>query len=425
MTNRFLFLFVILLGALSPIEAKSHKKNPTCKLSSITLLDRNGLSETISSKDRLAKYESIDFLAPQPYQKVMRVYDSEKTEGQQGQITSYHENGQLHQFLETKNHRAFGSYFEWFPNGQLKVQATVISGISDLSAQAEESWLFDGVNWAWDEEGHLLAEIHYEQGILEGYSFYFHPNGTIWKRAPYHQGKLDGLYEVWLSNGDLFQQHSYQDGKKEGVSLQYWSNSSESLAYEETYRQGALLYGSYYNQDGEKIDRIEQGAGYRPVFSKCSIAERHEYRNGYPEGRVELFDEHGQLYSRFTIKDGEKHGVQVGYYPHSQLPHWEVEWDHGTLHGMQRTWYPEGGLENEREVSLNRKNGLLTAWYRDGSLMLLEEYDNDRLTKGEYYRKGETQPISRVELGKGLATLFNGDGLLLKKIRYRDGQPDE
>ncbi len=43
---------------------------PSTTLSSINIIDRNGISETVSSKDRLKKYEEVDWLAPQPYEKV-------------------------------------------------------------------------------------------------------------------------------------------------------------------------------------------------------------------------------------------------------------------------------------------------------------------------------------------------------------------
>ena len=57
----------------------------------------------------------------------------------------------------------------------------------------------------------------------------------------------------------------------------------------------------------------------------------------------------------------------------------------------------------------NKRNGLATAWYRDGSLMLIEEYNHDRLFKGEYYKKGERTPYTEIVEGHGIATLYDGD----------------
>ncbi|MBA2727695.1 MAG: hypothetical protein H0U49_05930, partial [Parachlamydiaceae bacterium] len=66
----------------------------------------------------------------------------------------------------------------------------------------------------------------------------------------------------------------------------------------------------------------------------------------------------------------------------------------------------------------------LTAWYADGNMMLIEEYDHDKLLKGEYYKKGDRFPVSTVLDGKGIVTFFDADGILLKKVNYRNGKPD-
>ena len=62
-------LSFLLLAACS-----HHTSDRDLPMSSIQLLDRNGFSETVSLRDRLTVYEKTDFLAPQPYQKVVRVY---------------------------------------------------------------------------------------------------------------------------------------------------------------------------------------------------------------------------------------------------------------------------------------------------------------------------------------------------------------
>ena len=55
--------------------------------------------------------------------------------------------------------------------------------------------------------------------------------------------------------------------------------------------------------------------------------------------------------------------------------------------------------------------------------MLMEEYDQDKLILGSYYKKGDKLPVSKVENGKGTATLFSSEGAFLKKVSYEKGQP--
>ena len=60
---------------------------------------------------------------------------------------------------------------------------------------------------------------------------------------------------------------------------------------------------------------------------------------------------------------------------------------------------------------------------RDGSLMLIEEYEQDLILRGEYFAKGEKFPVSEIDNGKGTATLFNSEGSLIQKIEYKNGKP--
>jgi antitoxin component YwqK of YwqJK toxin-antitoxin module len=399
------------------------KKPESKKMSSINLLDRNGLSQTISAKNRLSEYEQTDFLSPQPYQKVMRVYSKEKNGDIPAIITSYHPNGQIKQYLEAVNNRAYGTYCEWYQNGQVKIQATVIGGMADLNTQAESSWLFNGLSWAWDEEGHFLAEIVYDKGMLDGDSRYFHPTGYMWKNMPYHQGTLHGTSYTYLDNGELLQQISYEKGEKEGRAYRYWSKNQ--LAFDEWYEQGLLMKGAYYAKNGNKISEIQQGCGHKVIFGKSAPVEKQEYREGRQEGVVEIYDERQNLTCQFSLKESQKHGEELAFYPRTKKPKISISWEMGELKGPIKTWYDNGALESEREMNRNLKNGLLTAWYRNGSLMLMEEYEDDKLIKGEYFKSGDPLPVSRVEHGKGLATLYTAEGNFNKKVFYQEGYPIE
>lgn len=391
------------------------------KVTSINIIDRNGMSETISSKERLGALEKTDFLAPQPYQKVMRVYGRSENGDVSALITSYHPNGQVKQYLETQNNRAFGTYKEWFPNGQLKVEAKVIGGMADLNTQAEASWIFDGKSLAWDEDGNQLAQIFYHKGDLEGVAEYYHPNGKIWKLCPYQKNKLEGTQKIFLSDGTIFQTMEYVNGEKEGTSIRYWDLSH--IAYHEKYKEGKLWEAAYFDLEGNTVAKIQNGNGKRAVFGKTLLEKMEEYRNGVQEGVVQIFDSMGLMVSQYSTLEGEKHGEEVDYM--NGNPKLLLTWDLGVLQGIMKSWYENGQLESQREMSQNKKNGLLTAWYRNGALMMVEEYDQDLLIKGEYYRMGEKESISKVEKGNGLATLFSADGTFSHKVLYENGIPLE
>ena len=119
--RKYFILLALVLGGCA-----SKSGNHSDDLVSIQILDRNGFSETISARERLGIYENIHFNSPQPYQKVVRIYGKASQGNTFSKVTTYHPNGQPWQYLEIENGRAHGQFIEWHPNGQQKIEATVI-----------------------------------------------------------------------------------------------------------------------------------------------------------------------------------------------------------------------------------------------------------------------------------------------------------
>jgi antitoxin component YwqK of YwqJK toxin-antitoxin module len=395
-------------------------------LTSLSLIDRNNFSETISAPERLEKFADVDFLCNQPYQRVLRVYERDDQGNIAAFVTSYHSNGQPKQYLEIVNGRAFGKYQEWYLNGQLMVDTQVIGGLGDISPAAEQTWLFEGCNSAWDDDGNLKAEIYYQKGQMQGLSFHYHPNGKIWKKVPYQDNLIEGMVEIYLDNGDLLATGEYSKGVRHGKSLRYWP--SGSISTEEFYSNGLLHAGSYYNPSGEKISEVKGGEGARALFSKSGVSELHQYKEGVPAGEIKVFDGNGRIIRLYHVKGGLKHGEEIEYFltpmssSSTMKPKISINWYEGKIQGMVKTWFENGGIESQREMSKNVKNGMLTCWYRDGNLMLIEEYDNDKLVRGEYYKKGDRTAVSQIYDGKGVATIFDSEGNFVRKANYAKGR---
>lgn len=427
--NSFLFFHLSII-AIFTLTGCASKQQSYCTvdpaLTSINIIDRNGLTETINNPERLNQYALVNFLQPQPYQKVLRIYSRDYQGNIPACITSYHPNGYPSKYLEVVNSRACGEFKEWHPNGVLKVSANVIEGSADIVDGSEKTWLFDGCSQAWDEAGRLEASIMYVRGNLEGVSLYYHPNGNIWKSIPYIQNKVHGTTEIYLCDGSLLQTVTYCNGLKEGKSIRYWSK--DVIAAEEDYCEGLLYTGRYYNTCGEIIAKIDEGRGVRAVFGKEAAIELQEYHYGVIEGEVKQLDRYGRINSLYHVKNNCKHGEEIYFYDavrlqETLLPKLSIKWFEGKIQGVVKTWYDNGTQESQREISNNKKNGHSTAWYRDGSLMLIEEYEQDQLLRGEYYIKGERFPISTIDEGKGIATLFDSEGSLVRKVEYKNGKP--
>lgn len=372
-------------------------------LLSIQIQDRNGLTETISIPERLATYDEVDFLNPQPYKKVLRIF---KRDGKNAaKITTYHPNGLPWQYLEIQDMRAFGAYREWHPNGQLRIEATVIGGTADVVPGAQQDWLFDGLSQVWDDEGRLLAKIPYEKGILEGKAFYYYSNGQLEKELLYHQNELDGESLEFFANGSVKAKTSYQ--------------------------KDLLIEGDYFSLAGEEISHVKQGAGLQSIYEGNVLDRMVEFLNGRPEGAVKVFSPSGEWIALYTTKNGKKQGEELRYFTTQEkegdllIPKLSIPWEEDSISGIVKTWYSNGKLQSQKEFARNKKTGASLAWYRDGSLMLLEEYEEDSLLKGQYFKKNQKEPVSTVSNGNGTVTLYDEQGIFLQKIPYAKGKPVE
>ncbi|MBI3508215.1 MAG: hypothetical protein HY069_01075 [Chlamydiia bacterium] len=389
-------------------------------LVAIQIYDRNGMNETISNSDRLQVYEKADFLSSQPYQKVLRVY---RKEGKShSKITTYHPNGSIWQYLEVEEMRANGAYKEWHPNGHLKVEAAVIGGTADVAEGSQRDWLFDGICRAWNEKGVIIAEVPYNKGSLEGTCTYYFDNAQIKKQLIYVQNELEGVVMEYHLNGIPKALTHFQKNLQKGPSVGYFE--SGETAWEETWDDGLLVEGAYFNRHKQLLATVSKGRGFRVSFESNGAMQWLEFQHGLPEGHVKNFTSKGEIHSVYMVKNGRKQGEETLYFLNAEhLPRMRLHWDADAIHGTVQTWYENGRLRSEREYNRNKKMGASLSWYKDGSVMCVEEYENDELIKGRYYKKGSRELISAVQNGTGVAHLYDEEGVLLRKIQYQKGKP--
>jgi len=420
----FHFLCLITIVVLAGCAGRSKQEDPST-IVSMQVIDRNGFSETISNKDRLSPYQKVNFLTPQPYQKVLRVFGKNQEGKSSSKINSYHSNGQTCQYLEIVDGRAHGKYLEWHENGLLKIETTAIEGIADINDAAKASWLFDGKSSVWDEDGHLVAEIYYDKGSLSAPSRYYYPDGTLKQVIPYEKDNIEGEVVSYYPSGNLLEKCQFAAGLRNGAALGYWEN--QKVKFEESFENDKLISGTYFTIQGQRLGGIEKGQGKQALFEDGMLSSLIEYRAGAPDGKVELLRKDGSLSGTYQIKDGMKEGEEWEYYSPKKAgelkPKLCLHWHEDALQGQAKTWYDNGILESQREISGSKKQGLSFAWYKSGALMLSEEYENDLLIKGSYYKKGDKNAVSHIEEGKGTATLHTPEGLFLKKISYDKGLP--
>ena len=416
--------YFLLISLILPFLAGCRSDNQIAPIVSMQMVDRNGFSETISNHDRLKIYDNVDFLTSQPYEKVLRVYKKDEEGKSHSKLTCYHPNGGIWKYLEAVDGRAHGKYLEWHENGKIKIEAIVIEGLADLNENSQRNWLFDSQCTVWNEHGDLEASFTYEKGYLVEDANYYYPSGKIEKTISYKKGQADGLFHRFDEEENLLEEIQYKDGVKEGSAMAYWNPATSR--YQEQYREGYLINAIYFDVEGNVISEIENGRGVKAEFKNRHLHQTIIYQNGKPDGEIKVFTSNGALSGSYSILEGKKTGSEWEYYPSmgkELRPKLMITWSEDQIQGMVKTWYENGTLESQKEMTGNKKHGLSFAYYQTGDLMLMEEYENNHLVKGSYYKKGENTPISIIEKGEGIATLYNAQGHFLKKITYERGKP--
>jgi antitoxin component YwqK of YwqJK toxin-antitoxin module len=426
---RFLycFIFVIFFAACQtshPPQEQSFQpitvKEP---LSRVNIIDQSGLSETVTNPERLKELAKRNFLSPQPYRKVMRIYGHDKEGSFRSVITSYYENGQVRQYLECINGRACGLYQEWHSNGQVKLTAHVLAGQADIDEKAFPTWAFDGLCKAWDDQGALSATFSYKRGVMHGPSDTFYSSGERERVTPYDNGVKEGEEITYSKTGSILQLITYHNDARHGPSFGKFEDGTEAWA--EEFQDDLLISASYHSPSGELISSVENKEGIRSLFEEGHLVSQEEIHNGRPEGWTTLFENNGVIERTYEVKNGKKNGEEIRYYVENTppSPRLSLQWRDGAIHGIIKTWYQNEAIESQREMCQNMRQGVSMAWYPDGSIMLVEEYNEDKLVRGAYHSKGDTTPVSTVEKGNGIATIFDTSGSAIEKIRYTDGKP--
>jgi len=173
----------------------------------------------------------------------LRVYGRNAKGQSTSKITSYHENGGLCQYLEAVDGRANGLYQEFFPNGQLKIEAHLIEGVADIHELAQSTWVFDEGCTVWDDQGNKTALFHYEKGLLVDKAHYFFPDGKLEKIIPYEKGLIHGVCQTFDHDGTLLEEIPYFKGEKEGLAIVHWT--ADKLLSQESFHEGKLLEAIY------------------------------------------------------------------------------------------------------------------------------------------------------------------------------------
>ena len=103
-----------------------------------------------------------------------------------------------------------GPAFEWWPNGKLRSQEFFIKG---HSMGGKTRWNIDGTLKAQSEPDEQLIDENLKNDKRHGDYFEWWPNGKLRVFRTYVDGKAHGISRIWHCNGVL----AYEGGRREGM----------------------------------------------------------------------------------------------------------------------------------------------------------------------------------------------------------------
>lgn len=181
-----------------------------------------------------------------------------------------------------------------------------------------------------DENGHVLAVLHYQKNKLNGECIRYNEAGKEISRENYKNGLLEGpaQYTSFTKNDVLTTLCSYKNSRLEGERT--FTQQNGTLRRKEFYKNGHL--------DGARSS----------FYSNGKLESKENYVDGKLEGNREFFFPTGGLWYQENYSKGRLDGQRLGYFANGKLFLEEFYTD-GLLEGPRKTYTENGELLSSEE----------------------------------------------------------------------------
>jgi len=138
------------------------------------------------------------------------------------------------------------------------------------TAKSDTGMMRHGFYKKYSENGKLLEQSNYKNGVLNGRRLIYFSNGKVEIEENYVLGKLHGEYLKFFENGDIEQSGLYADNMMSGVWRTYYkenhkqlkeevgfANNVENGPFKEFYLNGKLHYIGKYKDEVEDSIVVE------------------------------------------------------------------------------------------------------------------------------------------------------------------------
>jgi uncharacterized protein len=199
------------------------------------------------------------------------------TKGQrQGEWTFFYLSGKTRSIGNYRNDRRQDDWVFYHENGQLEQKGTY-----DRRGRASGQW-----TW-YHDNGNILREEFYTDGVEDGQSTEYTRNGEIVSKGKYIEGIREGEWYFYV--GDEIQEGQYKAGKRDGIWKHY-------------YPDRTLMF------EGRFVDGEEQGK-HRYYYPDGKLKMEGEYSMGKRHNDWKFYDEDGVLRTMLSYQFDEEQKI--------------------------------------------------------------------------------------------------------------------
>ena len=252
--------------------------NPKAALTALLLIFLSACSEPTIDRDELVERDGI-------------LYEKFSNEPYSGAVTG-------RWVAKVKNGVVDGELLTYHENGQLDSQHTLVNG------------LHEGEFREFHENGSLEYLIDYKNGEAHGSYQQYDENGELQEIAWFADGKMDGETRYY-EGGYLKEVTNYKNGVLNGPHEKYFPQTKQ-LSVKGQYKDG-LFFGvwSFFSKSGESIEKGSKfpgpSEGDTPsarFYPSGQVRESGMRRDGSKVGTWYYYDEEGALTETREFGDG-------------------------------------------------------------------------------------------------------------------------
>ncbi|MCB0400603.1 MAG: hypothetical protein KDD41_00820 [Flavobacteriales bacterium] len=373
----------------------------------------------------------------------------------------YSELGNLQSKINYRKGKKNGIKLTFSDSCNLVMEENFIDDVKDGSEVAyydtpgEKKWkeipfvenIKEGVGYEYaEEDGRLITIIHYKKGTLMGQEKInrmdrngkktatwkkFYEDGKLMEESRYKDGLLNGYLKEYDQKGTLINATLYVNG----VAQTYAEEIAALDIRKEYYEDGTVRREGIYDVIGKENGvfkyfdpkgKIEKTEFYvHGVLVAVGLIDEAGKRQGYWEEYY--LNPEGQLKSKGSYKDGEKIDEWEYYFADNQLQQIGKYNKNGKPHGLWKWYFESGKLLREENFRKGLEDGMLHEYLEDGSVITEGEFIDGKKEGMWLYQLGDHKEEGNYRDGvrHGVWTYhYTTTGELNFEGNFIDGQPD-